>query len=102
MAIDKGFHLKRPQVVVDAINDYKDGNDWMSAFLEDCCEVGSFTEKSGELYIQYRAYCDRMGEFTRSTTEFYTELQNRGFSKKKTKNGAIVQGLRLKIGDFMD
>ena len=102
MAIDKGFHLKRPQVVVDAINDYKEGNDWMSAFLEDCCEVGSFTEKSGELYIQYRAYCDRMGEFTRSTTEFYTELQNRGFSKKKTKNGAIVQGLRLKIGDFMD
>ena len=100
--IDKGFHLERPQVVIDAIEAYKASNDWMSAFLEDCCELGSFTEKSGELYIQYRAYCDRMGEFTRSTTEFYTELTNRGFEKKKTKTGAIVSGLRLKMDDFMD
>ena len=100
--IENGFHLKRPQVVVDAIEAYKAGNDWMSAFLEDCCDIGSFTEKSGELYIQYRAYCDRMGEFTRSTTEFYTELANRGFEKKKTKTGAIVYGLQLKKDDFMD
>ncbi len=100
--IEKKFHLKRPQVVVDAIEAYKAGNDWMSAFLEDCCDIGSFTEKSGELYIQYRAYCDRMGEFTRSTTEFYTELSNRGYEKKKTKTGSIVSGLRLKIDDFMD
>lgn len=102
IAIEKGFHLKRPQVVIDAINDYKAGNDWMSAFLEDCCEIGAYTEKSGELYIQYRAYCDRMGEFTRSTTEFYTELGNRGYQRKKTKKGYMVSGLRLKIGDFMD
>ena len=88
--------------VIDAINDYKAGNDWMSAFLEDCCEIGAYTEKSGELYIQYRAYCDRMGEFTRSTTEFYTELGNRGYQRKKTKKGYMVSGLRLKIGDFMD
>ena len=74
----------------------------MSAFLEDCCDIGSFTEKSGELYIQYRAYCDRMGEFIRSTTEFYTELSNRGYEKKKTKTGAIVYGLQLKKEDFMD
>ena len=100
--IENGFHLKRPQVVVDAIEAYKAGNDWMSAFLEDCCDIGSFTEKSGELYIQYRAYCDRMGEFTRSTTEFYTELSNRGYEKKKTKTGAIVYGLQLKKDDFMD
>lgn len=100
--IDRGFHLKRPKVVTDAIEEYKAGNDWMSAFLEDCCELGSFTEKSGELYIQYRAYCDRMGEFTRSTTEFYTELTNRGYEKKKTKTGSIVSGLRLKLEDFVD
>ena len=100
--IEKGFHLQRPQVVTDAIEAYKAGNDWMSAFLEDRCEIGSFTEKSGELYIQYRAYCDLMGEFTRSTTEFYTELSNRGYEKKKTKTGAIVSGLRLKTDDFMD
>ena len=102
-AIDQGYHLKRPKVVVDAINEYKASNDWMSNFMEDCCEVGDdFTEKSGDLYIQYRAYCDRIGEFIRSTTEFYTELKNRGYSKKKTNKGMVVRGLRLKMDDFMD
>jgi putative DNA primase/helicase len=102
-AIDQGYHLKRPKVVVDAINEYKASNDWMSNFMEDCCEVGDdFTEKSGDLYIQYRAYCDRIGEFIRSTTEFYTELKNRGFSRKRTNKGVIVRGLRLKMDDFMD
>ena len=100
--IDKGFHLKRPQVVADAIEAYKAGSDWMGMFLEDQCEVGPFTERSGELYIQYRAYCERMGEFARSTAEFYTELSNRGFTRKKTKKGSIVSGLRLKTDDFMD
>ena len=100
--IDKGFHLKRPQVVVDAIEAYKAGSDWMGMFLEDQCEIGPFTERSGELYIQYRTYCECMGEFARSTAEFYTELSNRGFTKKKTKTGSIVSGLRLKCNDFMD
>ncbi len=100
--IDKGFHLKRPQVVADAIEAYKAGSDWMGMFLEDQCEAGPFTERSGELYVQYRAYCERMGEFARSTAEFYTELSNRGFAKKKTKTGSIVTGLRLKINDFID
>jgi len=102
-AIDCGFHMKRPKVVTDAINEYKASNDWMSNFLEDCCEIDpTFTEKSGELYIEYRAYCERIGEFTRSTTEFYTELKNRNFEKKKSNKGSIVKGLRLKMGDFME
>lgn len=96
------FHLKRPKIVQDAIDEYKAGNDWMSAFLEDCCELGDYSGKSGELYIQYRGYCDRMGEFVRSTTEFYTELKNRGYTRKRTEKGVIVRGLRLKVGDFMD
>lgn len=101
-AIDCDFRLKKPQVVEDAISEYRDKNNWLGIFLEDCCEVdASYTQKSGELYQEYRAYCDHIGEYTRSTTDFYTALENAGFKKKKTRVGAIVEGIRLK-SDFLE
>ena len=91
------FHLKRPKVVQDAINAYKEENDWMAAFLNDCCEVGQGNkEKAGELYQEYRSYCDRIGEFTRSNAEFSNTLENLGYEKRRTKNGFMFYGLKLK------
>lgn len=59
-AIEHEFHLTKPKVVEDAIAEYRGMNDWLSQFLEDCCEVGDGLEqKSGELYEEYRAYCLR-------------------------------------------
>lgn len=101
-AIDCDFHLKKPQVVEDAINEYRGKNDWLGIFLEDCCEVdASYIQKSGALYQEYREYCARIGEYTRSTTDFYTALETAGFKRKKTRNGAMVVGIRLK-SDFFD
>ena len=95
--ISKDFHLKNPKVVQDAIDAYRGQNDWMSEFLEECCEVDpSYREKSGELYLEYRAYCTRMGEYARSTTDFYGALAQRDFERKKTKTGIVVLGLRIK------
>lgn len=92
-----GFHLKNPKIVQDAIDEYRSENDWFSEFFQECCEADpSFTEKSGELYLEYRAYCLRMGEFARSTAEFYKVLASKGYNRRKTKTGSIVYGLRLK------
>jgi len=57
-------------------------------------------QKSGELYQEYRAYCARTGEYTRSTTDFYTGLDTAGFEKRKSKTGVMVYGIRLK-SDFI-
>ena len=101
-AIHNNFKLAVPQVVQDAIAQYRDNNDWLSIFLEDCCEIDrTFTQKSGELYQEYRAYCQRNGEYARSTTDFYTGLENAGFGRHKTKKGSFIYGLRLK-SDFLD
>lgn len=101
-AIHNNFKLAVPQVVQDAIAQYRDNNDWLSIFLEDCCEIDrTFTQKSGDLYQEYRAYCQRNGEYARSTTDFYTGLENAGFTRKKTNKGAVVSGLRLK-SDFLE
>jgi P4 family phage/plasmid primase-like protien len=99
-AIDAGFKLKPPKCVQDAINAYREGNDWMSHFIEECCEVGdSFEQKSGELYQEYRAYCFRNGEYTRSTTDFYSVLESTGYARQKKHAGSFVHGLKLK-SDF--
>ena len=95
--ISKDFHLKNPKVVQDAIDDYRGQNDWMGDFLEECCDVGpTYMEKSGELYQEYRAYCLRMGEYTRSTTDFYGALAQRDFERKRIMSGVVVKGLRIK------
>lgn len=100
--IKNKYKLKTPMVVEAAINKYRENNDWFSAFVDECCEVDvTFQQKSGEFYQEYRSYCARTGEYTRSTTDFYTALENAGFERKKTKAGVIVRGIRLK-SDFLD
>ena len=85
-----------PDCVRMAIENYRGENDWLSHFLDDCCEVAEpYTEKSGELYSAYRAFCARTGEYTRSTTDFYKALDQRGFARSRKKNGVLVYGLRL-------
>lgn len=99
--IECNFKLKIPQCVSEAISHYRENNDWLSMFIEDFCEVDpSYTQKSGELYQEYREYCARTGEYTRSTTDFYTGLDTAGFEKRKSKTGVMVYGIRLK-SDFI-
>lgn len=101
-AIKNNYSLTIPQVVQDAIDQYRESNDWLSIFLEDCCEIDrSYKQKSGEFYQEYRAYCYRNGEQARNTTDFYKGLENAGFTKKKTKTGNVILGLQLK-SDFLE
>lgn len=95
--IKNNFKLKEPPVVTEAVNHYRSNNDWLSIFIEDCCELdSSYTQKSGEFYQEYRAYCARNGEYTRSTTDFYAGLEIAGFKRKTIKHCRFVLGVRLK------
>lgn len=92
-----------PKCVRDAVAAYREDNDWLGHFIADCCEVGDgLTEKSGEFYQQYRAYCIQSGEYTRSTTDFYAAVEKAGYVRRKSNNGTLVYGLSLKSGqDFL-
>lgn len=95
-AIRDNYRLKAPKCVQEAIARYKADNDWMSHFLDECCETGEgLKEKSGELFAAYRAFCGRTNDFCRSTAEFYTSLEQRGFYRQRTNTGKYVLGLRL-------
>ena len=91
------YKIVQPRVVQDAIQKYKENNDWLSHFLEDCCEIDpSYEAKSGEVYNTYRSYCNQMGEYARSTTDFYTAIEAADFTRHKTKKGMLIRGFRLK------
>ena len=102
--VSKADHkVSDPKCVEDAVASYREDNDWLGHFLTDCCDIGSgLTEKSGEFYQQYRAYCIQSGEYTRSTTDFYSAVEKAGFVRKKGTKGTLVYGLSLKSGqDFV-
>lgn len=95
--IASDYKIAQPRVVQDAIQKYKENNDWLSHFLEDCCEIDpSYEAKSGEVYNTYRSYCNQMGEYARSTTDFYTAIEAADYTRHKTKKGMLIRGFRLK------
>lgn len=96
------YKLPLPEVVDVAIKQYKSNNDWLGHFLEECCELDpTYTQKSGELYSEYRAFCMRTGEYARSIADFYTALEAEGIGRKRTKKGVIVSGIRV-VSEFLD
>lgn len=100
--IGKKFDIRKPAVVDEAIRKYKENNDWLTHFLDDCCEIDpSYSAKSGDVYNAYRSYCMQVGEYIRSTSDFYTALETvRGFDRRRTSKANIIIGLQLK-SDFM-
>ena len=96
--IDNNYKIAMPQCVQQAIEQYRNNNDWIGNFLEECCEIGGqYKQKSGELYQRYRAYCEGIGEYCRSNADFNNALLSMdGIEIKKTKTGSFVFGLQIK------
>ena len=95
--IQANFRITQPECVRAATALYRENSDWLDSFLSECCEIGDpYSEKSGDLYAEYRSYCMRTGEYTRSTTDFYAAIDLAGFTRRRTEKGRFVYGLRLK------
>lgn len=102
-AIDCGFHFTKPACVMNAIHSYREENDWLGHFLEACCvDDPNRHERSGKLYEEYRAFCQRTGEFIRNATEFTRTLEQRGYGRARKRDGRYIIGLYLKTNDFLD
>ena len=59
------YNISLPACVRAAIDEYKSDNDWLQHFLSECCEIGSYSQKSGDLYERYKSYCEGAGEYRR-------------------------------------
>ena len=98
LVIGEDFKLKTPAVVQEAIRHYRESQDWLAAYLEERCELGAgYQMKSGELLADYRDYCARTGEYQRSTSDFYTALEQvEGVERRRQREARVICGLRLK------
>ena len=97
--IDANYIVEPPESVKAAIAEYKNDNDQIAGFLEECCEIDqTYSEKAGPLYETYRIYCDQIGEhYKRNRLDFKTALLSAGCEWKKTKTGAMYYGIQLNL-----
>ena len=94
--INNGHVITLPDCVRESNNRYKADSDWFNEFLVDNCEVDKgFCEKSGDLYAQYRNFCEVTGEYKRSLADFKKALNTHGFLTRRTNKGSFITGLRL-------
>ena len=95
--IAREFCIPVPECVKNAISAYRDNNDWLSIFLSEVCEKDEgYREKSGDVYYAYREYCSRNGEWARSTSDFYTALEQQGIVRVRSNRGKYLCGIRLR------
>ena len=95
--IEMDYRIPVPGCVREAIDEYRSSNDWFAHFVEDRCETGEIcSESSAALYQAYRNYCLDMNEYVRSTTDFYAELEKRGFEKIVISRVKRIKGLRIR------
>lgn len=94
--IANGFTLPECRKVDEAVGKYKEDNDWLGGFLDECCNVGEHEKcAGGVLYKTYRAWATELGEYARRNRDFAEALRQAGFTSKRTKTGVVWSGLSL-------
>jgi putative DNA primase/helicase len=90
--------LNPPDCVLAATKDYLDSEDSFGEWLSDFCVAGrdGFQTSLADLFEAWKRYADFNQIKAGDSKMLSSQLQNRGFSKDKTKIGVMFRGLRLK------
>lgn len=81
----KAEGLGKPKDVADAVAEYKNEMDIISAFVESEFVEKGREVKASDLYVVYCKWADENNEFKMSSTRFGREMAKR-YEKKKSKN----------------
>jgi len=94
--ITNGHNIIQPEVVKEATAQYRNAEDWLNNFLQECCEIGEYEESGGRLFEAYKDWCIQNNEsYIRRNRDFALQLEMQGFEKRRTMHGAVWSGLRL-------
>ncbi len=94
--IELNFKFSKPSCVVNAIAKYRQQSDWFGNFIASECDIGDeYRENSGKLYEAFLAYCNKTKNSRRSTTEFYSTLDEH-FDRHSEGRISYIFGIRLK------
>lgn len=83
--------------IVQAIREYREGEDRIGVFLEERCDLGDgFQENDQKLYGEYKSWSFESGEPMLSKGDFRKELEDRKLEAKRSKVDRLRKGIKLK------
>ena len=91
-----GFHLAVPDAVAIATEEYRNRENWLLCFIEECC-VREPNARIGarELYVQYKAWCEAGGMRYQNEKEFAHEMERAEFDSIPVHKSKYYIGLRV-------
>ena len=88
--------LKPPEVVLRATQDYRQDQDVLGDFFDECCELKRTNQVTAKaFYARYGKWCEEAGERPKSQKWLWPRLQEKGLTKDKTMIGAVYLGVGL-------
>jgi putative DNA primase/helicase len=91
--------LEPPPLVADASNEYREEQDRIGTFLEDCCEVTpehpDRTTSASDLYGVYGRWCESNGCGRLSQPRFKEKLLERRLVQKRLEKGLRWLGVTI-------
>lgn len=88
--------LVRPQVVLDATDEYFEDQDLFRQWLDECCQTGpSFREPDGPLFASWKRYATAASEDIGTSKSFKDSMRKAGFEHKKSGSFRGFAGVRV-------
>ncbi len=96
--LKKRGRFEVPGEVEEATTQFREKNDVPALFVADKCvvEAGAQT-KAGELYQEYKFWCEDNGHRPQSSTRLADDWQRLGFERKRSNSGTYYQGVRVRL-----
>ena len=88
--------LCEPEIVLGATGDYREEQDLLADFFDECCLIEhDLMVSGGRLYAAYMEWSKANGHDPDNSTVFGRKLTERGFPVRRTKCGKVRDGITL-------
>jgi len=92
--------LGMPDEIKVATDAYRSESDVLGMFIEECCLVHQMSRgRSGELYTEYRHWCERTGEHDVGQRRFGQAMTERGFERIRN-DGIWYRGIGIRAENY--
>ncbi len=89
--------LKVPTEILEATKDYREEQDYLSDFFNQCCEIGkTFECQFSEIYFIYKIYCNINDMPVQGQRSFADTLGSKHFKRVPKEKGKFYQGFRTR------
>ena len=96
MFLRNGGRLQVPEAVAEETEGYRESEDWLQNFLDECCALDSSARMpSRTLYTAYKDYAISSGEYCRRERDFVAAMEAKGFRRIKPRNIKTWLGVSL-------